>query len=77
MPLRLNQIQVSCVVNGAWMFAGAAVVALGAGIREGCKELPLGEVLGGVIGMILLGRALLRKSEDRPYFAMAPSSAPL
>ena len=52
MPLRLNQIQVSCVVNGAWMFAGAAVVALGAGIREGCKELPLGQILGGVVGVL-------------------------
>jgi hypothetical protein len=52
MPLRLDRIQVSCVVRGAWIFAGVAAGVLGAGIKEGCKELPLGQILGGVVGAL-------------------------
>ena len=52
MPVRLDQIQVSCFVRGTWIFAGAVAGVLAAGITEGCKELPLGEVLGGVIGIL-------------------------
>ena len=52
MPVRLDQIQVECFVRGAWIFAGAAVGVLAASIKEGCKELPLGEVLGGVVGIL-------------------------
>ena len=54
----LDQIQVSCVVRGAWIFAGVAASVLGAGIKEGCKELPLGQILGGVVA------ALAQQVED-------------
>jgi hypothetical protein len=52
MPARLDQIKVSCFVDGAWLFAGAVAGVLAAGIKESVKELPLGEILGGVVAVL-------------------------